>query len=309
MLPRSAAIGGFGVLGVIVEMRVDLKRVHSGRMKVTAIGTGDLEESLSSFEAQREECDYLVGWLDLHAGGDSLGRGVIHRADHLAADEDPEGEAMLRVEMQEVPSRLFRVLPRGWIWPGMWILLRAGLLPFVNAARYRAGIRESKAPPQLQTHGEFHFLLDYVPNWKKMTSPGGLIQFQPFVPEDEAARVFRTLIQMCHEQRLVPYLGVLKRHRPDPFLMTHALDGYSLAMDFALRRRQKERLWALCSRMADVVLESGGRFYYAKDAVLEASSFERMHGAAAVEQFRALKERLDPAGVLSTDLSRRLLGR
>jgi FAD/FMN-containing dehydrogenase len=61
--------------------------------------------------------------------------------------------------------------------------------------------------------------------------------------------------------------------------------------------------------MADIVLENGGRFYYAKDALLEASCFERIHGVAVVEQFRALKERLDPAGMLSTDLSRRLMGR
>jgi hypothetical protein len=30
---------------------------------------------------------------------------------------------------------------------------------------------------------------------------------------------------------MVPYLGVLKRHRPDPFLMTHAVDGFSMAME------------------------------------------------------------------------------
>jgi FAD/FMN-containing dehydrogenase len=304
-----AAIGGFGMLGVIVEMRVALKRVHSGRMQVTAIASADLETSLGRFEAELDDCDYLVGWLDLHARGRSLGRGVIHRANHLAQGEDPEGETMLRPEMQELPSRLFRVFPKSWLWPGMWTLLQAGLVPVVNAARYHAGIRESTALPQLRTHAEFHFLLDYAPNWKKMTSPGGLIQFQPFVPKEEAAEVFRSLIEMCHEQRLVPYLGVLKRHRPDPFLMTHAVEGYSLAMDFAVRRRQKQRLWELCRRMADSVLEKGGRFYYAKDTLLTASSFERIHGAAAVEQFRALKERLDPKGVLSTDLSRRLLVR
>jgi hypothetical protein len=40
--------------------------------------------------------------------------------------------------------------------------------------------------------------------------------------------------------------------------------------------------------------------------VLLASSFARVHGDAAVAGFRGLKQRLDPAGVLQTDLSRRL---
>ena len=106
----------------------------------------------------------------------------------------------------------------------------------------------------------------------------------------------------------MPYLGVLKRHRPDPFLMTHGLDGYSMAMDFAVSTRQsgRESLWRLCRELAEIVLSAGGRFYYAKDAVLLASSFARVHGDAAVGEFRELKRRLDPDHLLQTDLSRRL---
>jgi decaprenylphospho-beta-D-ribofuranose 2-oxidase len=78
-----------------------------------------------------------------------------------------------------------------------------------------------------------------------MTKPGGLIQFQPFVPYADGERVLRQLIERCQQARMVPYLGVLKRHRPDPFLMTHAVDGYSLAMDFAVSRDagQRDALW------------------------------------------------------------------
>jgi FAD/FMN-containing dehydrogenase len=303
-----AAIGGFGMLGVFTELRLELKRVHSGRMRITSIATRDLEASLAYLDDHRDSADYLVGWLDLYARGKALGRGAIHQADHLAPGEDPAGERMFDATQQDVPLRLFGVVPKGWIWPGMWLFLRGGLWRFVNAAKYHAGVREAKHPPYLQTHGAFHFLLDYVPNWKRMTSPGGLIQFQPFVPKDQAARVYRTLVETCHAAGLLPYLGVLKRHRPDPFLMTHAVDGYSLAMDFNVTQGRRARLWALCSRMAEVVLAAGGRFYYAKDAVLEGSSFARIHGDAAVAEFRALKARLDPQGVLSTDLSRRLLG-
>ena len=106
----------------------------------------------------------------------------------------------------------------------------------------------------------------------------------------------------------MPYLGVLKRHRPDPFLMTHAVDGYSLAMDFAVsaRRSRRDSLWRLCQELAEIVLSAGGRFYYAKDAVLLQSSFARIHGEPAVAAFRAQKAKWDPDRLLQTDLSRRL---
>lgn len=303
-----AAIGGFGMLGCFLEISLRLKRVYSGRLRVWGIPVRDLAHSLRLLEDLRGTSDYLVGWTDLHAKGAALGRGLLHRAQQLAADEDADGARLLDAKRQDVPPSVFGVLPKGWLWPALWLALHAGSVPLVNSLKVQAGVREGRRSPYLQTHGAFHFLLDYLPRWHWMTKPGGLIQFQPFVPLAEGERVLARLIASCQLAGMVPYLGVLKRHRPDPFLMTHAVDGFSLAMDFAVSRNaaQREALWRLCREMADVVLEAGGRFYYAKDAVLEASSLARIHGAAAVATFRAMKRRLDPQGIMQSDLSRRL---
>ena len=97
----------------------------------------------------------------------------------------------------------------------------------------------------------------------------------------------------------------MKRHRPDPFLLTHAVDGYSLAMDFPARER--DRLWALCHQMSEPVLAAGGKFYFAKDSVLRPVDVERAFGPERLAAFFALKRRLDPQGLLRSDLMRRAL--
>lgn len=303
-----AVLAGFGMLGCITKLAVATKRVHSGRLRVWGIVARDLDHNLELIESLRGQADYLVSWLDLHGSGVALGRGLLHRADQLAPGEDPEGPCRFEAGLQDVPPNLFGLVPKGWLWPGMWAAVHAQQVLLVNWLKFQAGYREAKHSPYLQTHGAFHFLLDYVPRWQWMTKPGGLIQFQPFVPVGSTSRVLRTLIERCQATGFVPYLGVLKRHRPDPFLMTHGLDGFSLAMDFAVSRhpRRRAELWRLCQELADVVLDAGGRFYYAKDAVLLASSFQRVHGGAAVDRFRALKARWDPERLLQTDLSRRL---
>lgn len=302
-----AAIGGFGMLGCFVELELRLARVHSGRLRVRAISVPDLDAALATMEEERAGADYLVGWHDAYGRGRALGRGLIHRADKPAPGEDPEGERLLAPEHQDLPSRLLHVIPKGWIWPGMWLVAHLGAIAPVNYAKHLAGRREARRPFYFQSHGAFHFLLDYVPGWRKAFLPGGLIQFQPFVPAGVAGRVLADLIESCQRERLIPYLLVLKRHRPDPFLMTHGLDGFSLAMDFAVTRRNRKPLFDHCRRLAERVLEAGGRFYYAKDAILDGSAFRRIHGEDAVERFLALKERLDPRGVLQTDLSRRVM--
>jgi len=302
------AIAGFGMLGCFLEMELQLKKVHSGRLLVTAITTPDLESNLELLEQNVPTADYVVGWLDCHARGRALGRGLLHRADQMQKGQDPVGEQMLTARQQDVPSTILGVMPKAWCWPMVWCIVHGGMLRFLNAAKYKAGVREAARPPMQQTHGAFHFLLDYIPNWKKALLPGGLIQFQPFVPKDQAARVFRTILETCQHRRLIPYLGVLKRHRQDPFLMTHAVDGFSLALDFGVTTANRERLWQLCQELAELVLEASGRFYYAKDAILKASSHERIHGLEAISEFAALKQRLDPKNLLQTDLSRRICG-
>src|SRR5207244_3894505 len=124
-------------------------------------------------------------------------------------------------------------------------------MSLLNALKFRAtklrGVHSFRQP-----HVQFAFLLDYVPGWKRIYEPGGLIQYQSFVPRDAAARVHAELLSMCRTRGLVPWLGVYKRHRACGFLMAHALDGYSFAMDFPVTDENRERLWALCRDMDDV---------------------------------------------------------
>ena len=303
-----AAIGGFGMLGCFTKLEIETKRVHSGRLRVWGIVAKDLDHNFEILEDLHGEADYLVSWVDLHAKGASLGRGLMHRADQMKPGEDPDGLRFYDPALQDVPSTIFGLVPKGWLWPGMWCAVKSGQVGLVNWLKFQAGFREERQSPYLQTHGAFHFLLDYVPRWQWMTKPGGLIQFQPFVPKAEGPQVLRRLIEICQRDGHVPYLGVLKKHKPDPFLMTHALDGYSMAMDICVSKNTSKRdsLWRTCREMADVVLDAGGRFYYAKDAVLMESSFSRLHGGDAVAQFRALKQRWDPEGMFQTDLSRRM---
>ena len=88
--------------------------------------------------------------------------------------------------------------------------------------------------------------------------------------------------------------------------MTHAVDGYSLALDFRVTARNRRRLWEHSAALTRVVLDGGGRFYFAKDSTLTAAQLERYLAEERVQRFRALKRTLDPDGLLQTDLWRRV---
>jgi FAD/FMN-containing dehydrogenase len=302
------AIGGFGMLGCFISITLQMKRVYSGMLEVKAFNVPSLDAMIAFFEANRGDADYLVGWIDAFGAGSGLGRGVVHRADYLKPGDDPNAAQTLRIENQQLPDTIFGLLPKSTLWKFMRPFMNNPGVRLVNYAKYRASCILDHGKPFLQSHAAFAFLLDYVPDWKRSYGSGGLIQYQSFIPEATAADAFKRQLALAQSAGYPPYLAVFKRHRNDPFLMTHAVEGYSLALDFQITRKNRAAIWNLAHRLDEIVLNAGGRFYFAKDSTLEAPSAARYLGDDAVAKFRRLKRECDPDGILETNLYRRLFG-
>jgi decaprenylphospho-beta-D-ribofuranose 2-oxidase len=301
-----AAIGGFGMLGCFTSLTLHLKRVHSGLLEIEPIPIRNFDELFDVFEERMPTADYLVGWVDTFGRGAGLGRGLVHQATYLPEGEDRAPAQSLRVANQELPTTFMGVVPKSVIGLAMRPFMNDPGVRVVNAVKYRQSGLEGRHRYR-QSHVAFAFLLDYVP-WKQAYGPGGLIQYQSFLPATTARDVYREILERSHRAGITPYLGVFKRHRTDPFLMTHAVDGYSLALDFKVTRRNRRRLWEHAAELTRVVLDGGGRFYFAKDSTLTASQLERYLAEERVQRFLAMKRALDPTGLLATDLYRRVFG-
>lgn len=299
-----AWIGSFGMLGAFTRIRLKLKHVSGGRLRVRQLPARDLGEHFDLFEANEGTADYLVSWVDCIAGGGGMGRGQVHVADYTKPGEDPEGVALLDPGRQDLPATILGV-PRGLVGKILGMFNFNAGMSLVNTGKYVAS-RLGSTRPYLQGHVAFHFLLDYVPTFRAAYEPHGFIQYQPFVPKEHARRVFGEILRLNRARGIVSYLGVLKRYRPDDFLLSHALDGYSLAMDFPVTPANRDALWQMCGEMNDLVLDAGGRFYAAKDSVLRPQDFLRSWGQERVSRFRALRAEVDPERILRTEWAERV---
>jgi FAD/FMN-containing dehydrogenase len=300
-----AAIGGFGMLGCFVSLTLQMQRVHSGLLAVAPVSVPTLDAMIGTFEERHARADYLVGWVDCGARGAALGRGLVHEARHLAPDEDRQPGQTLRVQSQELPDTFFGVVPKSIMWRLLKPFTGVTGTRLVNAAKYH-GSRWHGDHVFHQSHAAFAFLLDYIPNWKFAYQPGGLIQHQSFIPAPRAAGTFRAMLTLAQRRGVVPYLGVFKRHRPDAFLMTHAVEGYSLALEFKVTAANRQRVWALIAELDPLVLDAGGRFYFAKDSTLSAATAAAFLGEERIREFSTLKGICDPDNLLQTNLYRRL---
>lgn len=300
----DAAIGGMGLLGAITRVVLELSPVETGVLDVQPFQASSLDAMLDTFEQHLPASDYLVGWVDCLARGPSLGRGVIHRANYVAARDVPDPAESLTIESQGLPKSIFGV-PKSQLWRAMQFAMSPTGMRLVNAVKYRSARREHGRRYR-QSHVAFAFLLDYVPDWRRAYGRAGFIQYQAFLPQATVRETLAGLLTLCLDRGMPSYLGVLKRHRPDRFVLSHALDGWSFAMDFPVSPHGREKLWALAHEMTERVIAAGGRFYFAKDAVLRPADVTRAYGTERLDRFLALKAKLDPDDLLQTDLWRRV---
>lgn len=264
------AVSGWRRPSPIVEVALKLKKVETGYLDVTAVATRNIAESLARLDEAKERYEYLVGWLDAFARGTSLGRGVLHYADiHPARPGESPGFSEAE-QLRDIMAG--RLLPVPLLLFGLKAMAFDAGMRLVNAAKFAAARLQGTATYR-QSLVAYSFLLDYIPGWNGIYRPGGFIQYQLFIPKEKAEDAFSRALRLQHEAGVINYLTVLKRHRPDRFRNTHAVDGFSLAMDFPVTARNSSRLIGLCRALDALVRESGGRLYKAKDCV---GSVERL---------------------------------
>ncbi|MFH1183428.1 MAG: FAD-binding oxidoreductase [Chloroflexota bacterium] len=298
-----AMIGGFGMLGIFTSIKLRMKRIHSGLLEVSARPVRNLHEHLADLLENAPKSDYIVGWLDATARGGSLGRGQIHAARYLHEGEDPDPRRTMQLKQQALPPRIFGIFPKS--------MLHLFLRPFttnlvtwaVNTGKYLASLPRHTFR---QPHAAFHFLLDYVPNWELAYGRGGLIQYQSFLPKETAEVAWTEMLALSHERGLPSYLGVTKRHRPDRFLLSHAVDGFSAALDFKVTAGNRRPLSQMLQEFDRIVVSAGGRFYFAKNSETRPETAARFLGPRIITVFKRLKQRCDPNGLLESNLYRRL---
>ncbi len=286
-----ATVGGMGLTGVIVRARLRMKQIESSRVMVDTDRTPDLDSLLDLLTTTDHHYDYSVAWIDCVARGRRMGRSVLTRGRFAGRDELPR-------RAQADPLRY-----RGDVRLSMPPVIPGGLLNKLtvsafNELWYRKAPRQKR--DQVQTIPTFFHPLDGVGKWNRVYGPGGFVQYQFLVPfgEEDALRAAMNRIT---GSGAASFLAVLKRFgEGDPGMLSFPAPGWTLALDIPV----VPGLAQLLDDLDELVVAAGGRIYLAKDSRVRPEVFAGMY--PGFDRFRAVRARVDPDGVFTSDLARRL---
>jgi len=282
-----ATAGGIGLTGLILTARIRLQRVESAYMAVDYFRAHNIDEALAAMVESDERYQYSVAWVDCLARGASLGRSVLMRGNHAVRS------AVRGNDPYRVKPKFRKTVP--FDLPG--IALNPLTIRAFNEFYYRM---HPTAHGKVVDYDSYFCPLDSIDHWNRMYGKRGFGQYQVTFPVSATSGLTQ-LLERISGSSCASFLAVLKRLGPaGPGLLSYPTDGYTITFDIPMRRDLVPLLRELDKR----VLEQGGRLYCAKDATALPETFAEMY--PRLDEFRAIKARLDPDNVFSSSMTRRL---
>jgi FAD/FMN-containing dehydrogenase len=265
-----ATIGGLGLTGLILWAEFRLLSINGPFIDAEHIRYSSLKEFMDIAAASDKDFEYTVAWVDCM---EHLGRGIFIRGNH---------ERSGRYASKKLASKPSLMVP--FDMPSF--LLNPVSMKAFNTVYYHA--QSAKRVRKLVPYDPFFYPLDSLHHWNRMYGKRGFMQYQFVVPFDNGYPAMQEIMERISRSGEGSFLTVLKKFGAirSPGLLSFPRPGLTLALDFA---NNGLRTLRLLNELDQIVIQSGGVVYPAKDARMSAEAFQQYF-----PQWQTFAQYIDP---------------
>jgi decaprenylphospho-beta-D-ribofuranose 2-oxidase len=306
----NAVVGGIGLLGVIVTATLQLKPIPSPFVEINRIPVPDVDALLETMARVEKSHDAAVVWVDAYARGRKTGRSVIHAAKWIERhDTELQRREMLAAGYERLERhREFGLALHEKFGPILSLMLHVQRPMMYSFNRLYYAMCELLYRMDRSSNSELFLRFGFeasftVPPAHLVCGPRGYTVQLTF-PRSSAREAIVELLGICQSSPCPPVTTILRAHKPDDCLISFSEDGYSLNFEFHPKKRYEAASREAVDRLIDATVRRGGKIHLAKDQVLRPDQFYRVY--PRYQDLLAIKRRLDPEGLFTSDLARRV---
>ncbi|MCB0924442.1 MAG: FAD-binding oxidoreductase [Mycobacterium sp.] len=286
-----ATVGGNGLTGIVLRATIEMTPTETAYFIADGDVTASLDETIA-FHSDGSEANYTYSsaWFDAISAPPKLGRAAISRGSLARLDQLPK-------KLQRDPLKFDA--PQLLTFPDVFPNGLANKFTFgpIGELWYR---KSGTYRDKVQNLTQFYHPLDMFGEWNRAYGPAGFLQYQ-FVVPTEAVEEFKAIIIDIQASGHYSFLNVFKLFGPgNQAPLSFPIPGWNVCVDFPI----KAGLNAFVTELDRRVLEFGGRLYTAKDSRTNAETFHAMY--PRIDEWIALRRKVDPNGVFVSDMARRL---
>ena len=285
----EATCGGMGLTGMVTRTKFRLKKIESSWIRQKQIKAANLEEILKLFE-ENKHYTYSVAWIDCLKKGADFGRSILILGEHATVNELDEKQ---KKDPLKLPSKKQISFP--FNLPS-WVLNPLTVKAF-NFLYYAKNTKKELS--NIVPYEPFFYPLDAILHWNRGYGKKGFVQYQ-FVLPLEAKQGLIEILQRISAKGLGSFLAVLKVFGEQKSMISFPKEGYTLALDFPVRKG----LFEFLDELDQVVLQHGGRLYMSKDARMKPEVLAA--GYPELEKFKQIVKKYNPSVKIRSIQSDRL---
>lgn len=252
-------LGGMGLTGIIINVAFFLKPIGSAWIKQKTLIAKNIKEAIDIFEKNLNST-YIAAWIDCNEKGNNLGRSLIMLGEHAKLND-------LNKKHRDHPFliKTKKAISIPFYFPSSF--LNKFTIKMFNNLYFLKGKMSKKNI--LVDWNKYFYPLDNVLNWNKIYGKKGFVQFQCVIPLNYATIGITKLLEAISKYNSLSFLAVLKRFGKQNSYFSFPMEGYSIALDFPLNKKNLN----LLNELDQITLKYHGRFYIAKDSRMQASTF------------------------------------
>ena len=295
-----ATIGGMGLLGIIVEVTLQLIKIPSYIIVNKSERFKNFDSLMNKMDVLDEKVNsFFYAWTDAFAKSDSFGRSIAETARFA---DDGEDVSIEKFNKGFIEKKRIGFLPPYIFWKLFGMIESQKFFMAANAMKYHFSGAESI---QTKTFPVYQYpMIKHFPQWNLKYLPKGFHEFQPVFPKNNFKDAFSAVLKVCRQYDCLPQLCAIRKHKKESYYLSFSEDGYSFTINYPLKAFTAKVLEEFNRKLIDAVLHYNGKIYLGKFPFITPSECKEMY--PLYNQFLDIKNRVDPNKIFSSNAAPRL---